>query len=40
MAKVKVKKHDCYDNAVMYDTDGLLGTAWECGICKRFLQAG
>jgi transcription initiation factor IIE alpha subunit len=32
--------HDCYDNAVPYESDGALGHGFECGICGEFLQAG
>lgn len=32
--------HDCFDNAVPYESDGALGHGFECGICGRFLQAG
>jgi hypothetical protein len=32
--------HDCYANAVPYESDGPLGHGWECGICGEFLQAG
>ena len=32
--------HDCWDNAVPYESDGALGHGWECGTCGKFLQAG
>lgn len=34
------KGHNCFDNAVPYESDGALGHGWECGICGEFLQAG
>lgn len=38
--ETKAKSHDCFDNAVPYESDGALGHGWECGICGKFLQAG
>lgn len=32
--------HDCWANAVPYESDGALGHGWECGVCGTFLQAG
>lgn len=35
-----VPEHDCMDWAVPYESDGVLGHGWECGVCGGFLQAG
>lgn len=37
---VEPPAHDCMENAVQYESDGVLGHGWECGVCGDFLQAG
>jgi hypothetical protein len=39
--KIKIEKHNCWDNAVPYTgSGGPLNHGWECGYCGEFLQAG
>ena len=32
--------HNCWENAVPYESDGPLGHGWECGICGALIQVG